>query len=422
MADSNTSTYLIVGDGVFGASTAYHLAKAHPDSSIVLMDRTPYPCPLGASYDFNKIIRADYSDITYAKMTLEALEMWKTDPLFRPFFHQSGMVVVDNTGLGRKIIKNYDILKAYSEATLFAPDKMRDLYDGIFANSNYQGIEEVYLNPLSGWAEATAALKSVIESAINHGVKYVEGDVEELILNSDGKCDGVQIKNGKRFLAEKVILCTGAGTAKLLVDSAPNNADLHVGPRMTAVAVVTGNVKLNANQMERFKNMPVFIHSGDVNGQVLPPTVDGLLKFCVDMSFTNNSYHEKSGQRISAPPEESQYEASNTLQMECRRVVEGIYGKELEGFEFDSFRICWDAITPTQDFVICAHPRYEHLYIATAGSFHGWKFLPLIGRYVVQMLDGGLDASLQQRWAWDRPMRGLTQPKGLPRRDLKDLV
>ncbi|KAH8802801.1 sarcosine oxidase-like protein [Xylogone sp. PMI_703] len=421
MADPNVSTYLIIGAGVFGASTAYHLAKTHPDSKIVLMDRTPYPCPVGASYDLNKIIRADYSDITYAKLALEALEEWKKNPLFNSFFHQSGMLIVDNTGLGQKIIKNYASLNTYSESTLFKPEKMKELYDGIFANADYQDIDEVYSNPLSGWAEATAALKAVLDSAIEQGVKYIEGDVSSLILDSTGKCDGVQTKDGRNILAEKVILCTGAGTAKLLVDSAPDNVDLHVGPRMTAVAVVTGNIKLNAHQMERFKKVPVFIHNGNVNGQVLPPTSDAILKFCVDESFTNGVFHNQSNQILSSPPEQDQSVAPAALQAECQRVVCGIYGKELEGVKCDSFRICWDAITPTQDFIIGAHPHCERLYIATAGSFHGWKFLPIIGHYVVQMLDSELDGALEKRWAWDRPMRDLTQPKGLPKRDLKNI-
>jgi sarcosine oxidase/L-pipecolate oxidase len=79
-------------------------------------------------------------------------------------------------------------------------------------------------------------------------------------------------------------------------------------------------------------------------GEVLPPTSDGTLKFCVDVSFKNTSLHAASSQMISAPPDEpdqAQHTIPSSLKAECSRVVKGIFGKEQEKFEFDSFRICW---------------------------------------------------------------------------------
>lgn len=79
-------------------------------------------------------------------------------------------------------------------------------------------------------------------------------------------------------------------------------------------------------------------------GEVLAPTEDGLIKFCVDVSFKNTSLHEASGQMISAPPDaagQGQHDVPQSLKDECRRVVKGIYGKRLGDHEFDSFRICW---------------------------------------------------------------------------------
>lgn len=61
-----------------------------------------------------------------------------------------------------------------------------------------------------------------------------------------------------------------------------------------------------------------------------------------------------------------------------------------------------DALTPSQDFIISPHSACDDLYIATCGSFHGYKFLPVLGKYVVEMLDGLLDPALQKKWAWDR--------------------
>ncbi len=38
--------------------------------------------------------------------------------------------------------------------------------------------------------------------------------------------------------------------------------------------------------------------------------------------------------------------------------------------------------------MITPHPACGDLYMATCGSFHGFKFFPVLGKYVVQMLDG----------------------------------
>jgi hypothetical protein len=79
-------------------------------------------------------------------------------------------------------------------------------------------------------------------------------------------------------------------------------------------------------------------------GQVLPPTPEGILKICVDVSFKNTSLHEESGQMISAPPDQpdqGQHPVPDILKEECLRVVKGIYGNELPDVKFEWYRICW---------------------------------------------------------------------------------
>jgi hypothetical protein len=71
---------------------------------------------------------------------------------------------------------------------------------------------------------------------------------------------------------------------------------------------------------------------------------DGLLKFCVDVSFKNTIEDQISHQILSAPPDtvdQNQHQVSDRLKVECLRVVKGIFGKELANVQFESFRICW---------------------------------------------------------------------------------
>jgi len=80
-----------------------------------------------------------------------------------------------------------------------------------------------------------------------------------------------------------------------------------------------------------------------------------------------------------------------------------------------------DAITPTQDQIICEHPHSRNLFIVTGGSFHSWKFLPIIGKYVIQMMEGTLDPRLVKTWAWDRDDKGSAHEGLLPHREMKDV-
>ena len=79
-----------------------------------------------------------------------------------------------------------------------------------------------------------------------------------------------------------------------------------------------------------------------------------------------------------------------------------------------------DGVTPDNNWFISPHPRCRNLYIATAGSFHGWKFLPIIGKYVVRMLKGELSEEMRKRWDWDREFKG-TPNALIPKRELADI-
>ena len=46
------------------------------------------------------------------------------------------------------------------------------------------------------------------------------------------------------------------------------------------------------------------------------------------------------------------------------------------------------------------HPRHPGLFLATGGSGHGFKFLPVIGDKIVDAIEGLLHPELQEMWSW----------------------
>jgi hypothetical protein len=81
-----------------------------------------------------------------------------------------------------------------------------------------------------------------------------------------------------------------------------------------------------------------------------------------------------------------------------------------------------DAFAADGDFFISPHPNSNGLYFATGGSFHAWKFFPVLGELVGAMLDGTLDETLRAKWAWDRKMGDDGGVDKSPAREWRDIV
>jgi sarcosine oxidase / L-pipecolate oxidase len=111
VTSNKPAAYLIVGSGIFGASSAFHLIKKHLNARVCLVDRLAYLRPLAASCYWNKVVRADYGDAFYMKLVLDGIKLGREDSIFKPYFHESGMINIDNTGLGRRTIANYQALE-----------------------------------------------------------------------------------------------------------------------------------------------------------------------------------------------------------------------------------------------------------------------------------------------------------------------
>lgn len=71
--------------------------------------------------------------------------------------------------------------------------------------------------------------------------------------------------------------------------------------------------------------------------------------------------------------------------------------------------------TPTADFLIAPHPSVQGIHLATGGSAHAWKFLPILGDYIVDSVEGKLSQELADKWAFHKVSDGKDQSS--PRMD-----
>ncbi|MCJ1313359.1 hypothetical protein MMC25_007037 [Agyrium rufum] len=311
---------------------------------------------------------------------------------------------------------------------MIGPQELIERYQGFHQDTDFTNVEEIFVNERSGWAQADKALKAVIDAAVDGGVIYIEQELSRLLFDEAGRCTGFEAQDGKKYIAKKTILATGSETAKVLADSAPLKTELQASHRLVAAAVVVGNTKLSPEEAQKYSHIPVNVHAvGPIHGEVMPPTPEGLgynLKWCRDESFKNTVHHKASGQYISMPPQEEgqlQRTPPEGLKRRLEIVKKGFMGPHAEEYPITSYRVCWDGVTPNQDFIISEHPHSKDLFITAGGSFHGWKFMPIIGKYIVDLLNGNLDSSLAKRWAWDRPDEGAAHGDLLPKIELVDV-
>ena len=345
---TSADSYLIVGAGVFGASTALHLSREKPEASITLLDRLPFPDPIAASHDINKVVRADYDDLFYVKLGLETLEYWRNDPIWKPYYHQVGMLTIEEPSIAGKILENFEKLGIKHKAEILTPESIGERWNGLYSDADYTNIKDGFWNPESGYAEAAKALESTIKAAIDNGVKYVSDTATSIVRDASG-CRGVKTESGKEVNANHVILSTGAYTAKLLADSFPEEPDLQAGKRILAAGVCEAAVELTKEQRTRFKDAPVFVLDANrTRGETMPPTPEGELKFIRDIKFANTVLHEKTGEEMLVPltgKDTSQWtdpsKIPSGLREEIGIVIKGIYGKYGDDLKPSKYRFCW---------------------------------------------------------------------------------
>lgn len=117
--------------------TALQLKRASPKATIILIDCAPFPCPTAAAHGPNKIIRAKYEDPLCHKLALEALKIWNSDPIFTPWFHETGLVFASDAVRGNAIISNHRSLIGESSTVMLDLEEITSQFGGIFKDADW---------------------------------------------------------------------------------------------------------------------------------------------------------------------------------------------------------------------------------------------------------------------------------------------
>lgn len=269
-----------------------------------------------------------------------------------------------------------------------------------------------YVNWASGWVDAGKAIEDVgrrVRELGKERLRWEKGLVRRLKISDGGvsrkRVTGVELEDGSTVEADLVILATGAWTGKLV--------DLR--GRAEATAQVLAYVQLSEDERNALKDMPVLLNMS-TGMFIIPPTMGGVLKVARHGYGYRNPvrvpHPEKVGVgeeiEVSLPADD--FEALPAEgETACRDMLKDTV-PWLGERAFCLTRLCWYMDTPTGDFLVDWHPRYEGLFLATGGSGHGFKFLPVLGEKIVDGIEGRLEKELGELWAW--PRRGVEGFRG----------
>ncbi|WWD16081.1 hypothetical protein CI109_100506 [Kwoniella shandongensis] len=402
---TKTTPILIAGAGAFGLSTALHLVRSGY-SEVTVIDPHPVPSPLSAANDINKIIRSEYPIPLYSNLAREAFHAWEHDPLFVPHFHKVGWFTgaASDDERARGIVSD---MWATTSAEGNNPkakflDNGADLKDIAVQTAGSEKLRSwsgIY-NPEAGWAHSGDSLIAVAKELKSRGVRFIhgpDGTFDSLHRDSSGEVDGITVQSGRYIPAEKVILAMGAVTG----------SKFEVKDALRAYGYALAMIQLESQEAKLYKDMPV-LHS-KAHGYIFEPSVDGRMKFALPGRYAWYGYGG-----VSRP--EAAVSSYNNIPQQCRdemRELLSIFLPQLADRPFAYEQLCWDADSVDDHFLIGYTPDSNKVLAATGGSYHGFKFFPILGKYIVDALEGNLAEDLRDAWAWRADeMAGVFESRG----------
>ena len=283
MPDTIPQHIVIIGAGEFGLATALSfLSKpAYNSTSITILDSSAtLPNPSGSSVDANRIVRADYAYKHYARLALEAQELWRDQSPEgwggEGRYHEPGFVLTadkDKDLYLKSSLESVRSLVREDNKDWLDPDKIYALSsrDEIRQASGYQDVsgDHGYANFNSGWANAEKCVAYALKRLRKEGgdrVTIRSGTKVEKLLFIGNECTGAVLMNGEQIKADLTVLAAGAWSPSLI--------DLE--GRCLATGQTLAFIDITDEEQASMRDRPTVMNMS--NGMFIIPPRDNLLK------------------------------------------------------------------------------------------------------------------------------------------------
>ncbi|KAF1968859.1 FAD dependent oxidoreductase [Bimuria novae-zelandiae CBS 107.79] len=406
MASSDIpSSVLIIGSGAFGLSTAWALCKnpQFENTSITVVDRNTFPSSDGSSVDSSRIIRPDYAAAPYARLATIAQNRWRTD--FAPeHYHEVGLAVTasgpEQKYVGDSLANVQNIGVDRVEVLNSAEEIGRAC--GLEQNHDEACGRTGYVNWSSGWADAAGALVWLRKEVEKYNrVNFVVASVKKLLFDFEkDTVSGATLADGSELCADLTVLAAGAWSTSLI--------DLR------GICKSTGQVlcytPISAEEEAAMAKLPTILNLSNALFRI-PPS-KGMLKIArhghgyINPTTIPHPESQNPNETITVSLPYTHVTDPNLVvplegRKACREFLQSIHPSlATPSRPFTMTRICWYTDTRDGDFLITHHPKWKGLFVATGGSGHGFKFLPVIGDAILECVQGRTPEEFKERWRW----------------------
>jgi sarcosine oxidase len=350
----------VIGAGVFGAWTAWHLAKR--GQRVMLVDAYGPANARASSAGESRIIRMGYgADELYTLWSQNSLEQWKKffAASEAPLFHETGVLWLG----GENDVQLRHTASTLRRCKIPFEEFDRTTLEKKYPQVSFEDIKTGILEPHSGVLMARRAVAALVEDAERLGVEYCSAQIPKPA--GSGRLDHVMTNQRARIAAGEFIFACGAWLGKVFPEV--------LGPRIfpSRQEVFFFGIP-SADTRFGPAALPTWLFQEDLY-YGMPDIESRGLKIAFD----------DHGERVD-PDTQSRIVSPAMTEMVRKYVAKRF--PALKDAPIVETRVCQYENTSNGDFLIDRHPGIENVWFVGGGSGHGFKHGPAVGEYVTGRL------------------------------------
>jgi glycine/D-amino acid oxidase-like deaminating enzyme len=202
--------YVVVGAGVHGLSTAWHLAKGLRTTGkgdgrdVVVLDKTDVAA--GASGIACGVVRNNYFQPAMRELMAHSVSVWESDPAAFAY-HPVGYLQISPEVMHEGVAQIHAEQRAIGYRSTFIEGELdsRAYLQDLFADWQAQGITSVLHEKRGGYANNRASMQGLAEKARAEGVRILPGTRVTGLALEGGAVRAVETDSGPIHMEQLVV-------------------------------------------------------------------------------------------------------------------------------------------------------------------------------------------------------------------------